>query len=234
MPSSIRWPAVAGTPFLAAAALVVLGGCHGDKTVSPEVSASAVEASHQSMPVEVDAAVAPDTLVAIVVDANNQPVSGAPVTWAVVTGTGTVSAVTTTSASDGTVTTVFTPSTTVETDTVTATAFALTPAPFSVSVTTGPAATVSAVSGNGQLGQAGTALAEACVVRVTDGVGNTVANAVVTWRATGGGTMSAGTATTNAAGQASATLTLGSVAGVDSVTATVAGLAPVTFIETGN
>jgi hypothetical protein len=59
------------------------------------------------------------------------------------------------------------------------------------------------VSGNGQSGQAGAALANPLVVRVTDAGGKPVVGASVNWVVAGGaGTLSATTTTTDASGTA--------------------------------
>ena len=93
--------------------------------------------------------------------------------------------------------------------------------------------TLKKVSGDGQGGQVGTALARPFVVSVTDQNGSAFAGAVVTFSVTaGGGTLSSSTATTDANGRARSTLTLGPDPGSNTVTATVAGLEPVAFTAT--
>ena len=72
------------------------------------------------------------------------------------------------------------------------------------------------------------------MVSVLDQNRSAFAGVVVTFSVTaGGGTLSATTATTDANGQASTTLTLGSDLGTNTITATVAGLEPVTFTASG-
>ena len=93
---------------------------------------------------------------------------------------------------------------------------------------------VSKVSGDGQGGIVGEQLATPFVVSVLDQNGSAIAEAVVTFAVTaGGGTLSAASATTNANGRARSTLTLGSEPGLNTVSATVAGLEPVTFTASG-
>ena len=85
-----------------------------------------------------------------------------------------------------------------------------------------PAAIV-VVSGGGQEGMAGSALAEAVVVRVDDAAGSPVAGATVTFSAAAGhGSADPATAATDAAGLASTTWTLGDAAGAQTLTASVA------------
>ena len=94
--------------------------------------------------------------------------------------------------------------------------------------------TLTKVSGDEQRGPAGTALAAPFVVSVLDQNRSAFAGAVVTFSVTaGGGTLSSTTATTDANGRARSTLTLGSQPGLNTITATVAGLEPVTFTASG-
>lgn len=89
-----------------------------------------------------------------------------------------------------------------------------------------------AVGGNAQSGQAGTALNDSLVIQVTDEFDNPVSDAVVTWT-TGSGTMSPSTTTTNSGGVARSRWTLGDDAGPQQAFATVAGIAdPVSFTAT--
>ena len=94
--------------------------------------------------------------------------------------------------------------------------------------------TLTKVSGDGQEGTVGKPLAKPFVVSVLDQNGSAFAGAVVTFSVTAGrGAMAATTATTDANGRARSTLTLGNDSGTNTVTATVAGLEPVTFTAFG-
>ena len=104
------------------------------------------------------------------------------------------------------------------------------------------AATIASTSGNSQSGTVASALANPCVVTVTDGNGDPVAGTSVTFAvgtvpsgATGASVSGTQPATTGVNGQASSTLTLGTKAGAYTVTATSSGLtgSPITFNETG-
>lgn len=103
-----------------------------------------------------------------------------------------------------------------------------------VSVTPGSAANISIVAGNGQSADTSSAVAIAPSVKVTDAGGFAVAEATVTFAvASGGGSIAPATATTDASGIASADKwTLGKLAGSNSVTASIAGGASVTFSAT--
>ncbi len=93
--------------------------------------------------------------------------------------------------------------------------------------------TLTIVSGDGQEGTVGEPLAKPFVVSVLDQEGAAFAGAVVSFSVSaGGGTLSSATATTDANGRARTTLTLGPEPGTNTVTATVAGLEPVTFTAT--
>ena len=95
-------------------------------------------------------------------------------------------------------------------------------------------------SGGGQSASVNSNLGSPFVVTVTDGYGNPISGTTVTFSITGtpggasGQNLSATTVTTNASGQASTTLHLGSVAGTYTVAATSGTLAgsPLTFTAT--
>ena len=100
---------------------------------------------------------------------------------------------------------------------------------------TGPSApyAIGMNGGNVQAATAGSALPLPLLVHVTDQYGVGFAGAVVTFTATGGATTTATTVTTDANGDASNTATLGTSAGIDSITASIAGVVvPVRFSET--
>src|SRR5262249_17433210 len=100
-----------------------------------------------------------------------------------------------------------------------------------------PPANLVLVSGSGQTGPAGQALANPFVVKVTDASGNPVVGVTVTFAVTaGGGALSSGSATTNSSGTASATLTLGPSAGTNTVTASLGSLSgsTITFSATSS
>ncbi|MGD2135985.1 MAG: Ig-like domain-containing protein, partial [Gemmatimonadales bacterium] len=113
------------------------------------------------------------------------------------------------------------------------------PVTFTATGTPAPAASMAAVSGDGQEAGAGAALPQPFVVVVQDAYGNAVPSHDVTFTVTAGGGDFDGLATvtvqTDASGQASATLTLGSTAGdPNTAEASSAGLSgsPVTFSAT--
>jgi hypothetical protein len=97
-----------------------------------------------------------------------------------------------------------------------------------------PNTSVTAVAGDNQPGLIGYRVNVRPAVRVTDASSAPVPNVTVTFAvAAGGGSVTGGTATTNAAGVAQVgAWTLGGSPGVNRLTATVAGGSPVTFTDT--
>ncbi len=166
------------------------------------------------------------TFTALALDSTEQPILGTPIVWAIdardtslarvpvdtigrvvaksVRGKARVIARTLTNQADTTI-------------------LAVQPKPAALAVT----------AGNGQSGPAGGLLAQPVTVRVKGSDSLGVAGVTVNFAvATGGGIPSAGTATTDSLGYASVGWTLGVTAGAQSMTATVAGLTPVTITAT--
>lgn len=105
---------------------------------------------------------------------------------------------------------------------------------ITATATAGAAASMTVQAGNAQTGLAGTAVAVAPAVRLTDQHGNPVSGAPVTFAVTsGGGSVSGSTVQTNAEGVAAVgSWTLGPAAGAQTLQATSGSLAPVTFTAT--
>ena len=177
-----------------------------------------------------------EPFVVSVLDEDGAAVAWAVVTFSVTAGGGILSATTATTDANGQASTTLTLilGSDAETNTVEATVEGLEPETFTATAV-GQAIpdNLAKVSGEGQEGTAGKALAEPFVVLVLDENGAAIAGAVVTFSVTaGGGTLSAATATTDANGQAATRLTLGSDTGPNTVEATVAGLESETFTAT--
>lgn len=100
--------------------------------------------------------------------------------------------------------------------------------------------TITKVSGDNQNGAAGATLTNPLVVQVKNSAGNPQSGVTVNFAVTsGGGSVSSASAVTDANGQASTTLTLGTVPGATSsvtniVSATADGVGSVTFSATAN
>ena len=89
------------------------------------------------------------------------------------------------------------------------------------------------VSGDGQQGRLDALLADSLVVEVTDQYGDLLEGAEVTFTVSaGGGTLTTETTTTDPAGRAATTLTLGSTPGPNTVEVAVEGLDPRLFTAT--
>jgi subtilisin family serine protease len=88
---------------------------------------------------------------------------------------------------------------------------------------------------DGQTGDPGTVLPKNLIVSVTDGNGNPVGGAPITWTVlTGGGTIVSSNAQTGPAGYATATFMLGPNPGEQTVEASTPGASPVVFTATAN
>ncbi len=182
---------------------------------------------------EVGAALA-DSLVVRIADRYGNPVSGGVVAWAP-TGGGTVSPVSSTTSAAGTAATRRTLGAAAGPQGATATAAGLKGSPVTFTMTALPAAPASLIkaSGDNQTAAAGSAVAESLVVRLLDGNGNGVPGRNVTFAiATGAGSTSPTSATTDANGRAATRWTLGTTAGGNSLIASSSGFS-VTFQATG-
>lgn len=164
-----------------------------------------------------------------VVDASNNPVSGATVTWTRTSGGGTLGAPTSTTGADGVATNTYKLGSTAGSETVTAAAGPATAA-FTFTASAGGASTIAIVSGDAQTGAVATLLPSPLVVRVSDVAGNPVANVAVLWAATNGTLAVSGP--TDSTGVASATLTLGTTLGAATATASLGNRQQVTFTAT--
>ena len=171
-----------------------------------------------------------------VLDEGSEAIAGVAVTFSVTAGEGILSSTTATTDANGHATTTLTLmlSSDTETHTVSATVEGLESVTFTATAV-GQAIpnSLEKVSGDGQKGTVGEALAEPFVVSVAAEDGSAISGVVVSFAVTaGGGTLSAATATTNANGRAATRLTLGSEVETNTVEATVAGLVSVTFTAT--
>lgn len=94
-----------------------------------------------------------------------------------------------------------------------------------------PSSTIAKVSGDNQTGAAGASLPNPLVVQVTDSNGNPQSGVPLNFAiASGGGSVSPSGAVTNASGQASTVVTLGTTDGTENtVNATAAGIGSITF-----
>jgi hypothetical protein len=106
--------------------------------------------------------------------------------------------------------------------------------PGTTAGTVGAATTLAETAGDAQSATVSTAVAIAPSVKLTDANGNAVASATVTFAvASGGGSVTGASQTTSASGAATVgSWTLGSTAGVNTLTASSTGVTSVTFSAT--
>lgn len=180
----------------------------------------------------------PQPLVVLVTAADGTPVAGVPVVWQVTAGGGSVSAASTLTDSIGRAAVLVTLGTSAgaNADTVAASVAQVShAATFTETATPAAPAVLALDAGNRQTGTVGRPLADSLVVVVRDAFGNASPGVSVGWVVTAGsGSLSASLMTTDAAGRAAVSWTIGTVAGPsnDSAVASVPGLAgsPVTFV----
>ena len=170
-------------------------------------------------------------LVVQVNDQNGDAFAGATVSFT--TTGGTLSTASATTGANGQASTSLTLPNTAGEYTVTASVSGLTDVTFTATASAVPlvATTLEIVSGDSQSGVVSTALANDLVVRVLDQNNNAFSGSTVTFSTTGG-TLSETSVVTGADGQASTSLTLPAMEGNYTVTASVSGLADVTFSAT--
>jgi plastocyanin len=169
----------------------------------------------------------------VTVTESGAPVAGESVTWSTAQG-GSLAATSLTDAS-GVATNIWVLGTVAGQQTAQASLSGATGSPVTFTATAGPgaAASLSKLSGDEQEGPINTQLAFPLVAKVSDQFGNGVPGVDVAWVATGG-TTSAATAATDAAGASTVSLTLGGNAGPIIITAASGTLSgsPQTFTAT--
>lgn len=164
-----------------------------------------------------------------------EPLDTVLVTFAVVSGGGTVASPTVRTTA-GKASTTWTLGPTVGSQTVTATVGTLAPVTFVATATVGAPAKITKLSVDPQTVTVGGTVASAPSVKVTDANNNPIPNLLVTFAvASGGGTITGGSPSTDANGVATATSwRVGNAPGANTVTAAASGIAtPVTFTATG-
>ena len=183
-----------------------------------------------------------------VLDEYGSALAGVVVSFSVTAGGGTLASSTDTTDVNGQARSTLTLGSVLGTNMVTATVGGLEPITFTATAVDQTPQTLTKVSGDNQAGPASTQLAAPFVVSVLDQDGEAFAGASVTFSVTAGDGMllsaadtnscavgsstSSTTVLTDANGQAATRLTLGSESGTNTVTATMAGIEPVTFTAT--
>jgi len=209
--------------LLSSTAVLVLWGCSGGDGGTEAKVATTVAVSPGS--INFDAIGATQVVHATVLDQHGTPMAGVPVTWSAGAGVATVAGLggdsaTVTSAGNGS------SAVTASTGSVSGNA--------SVTVAQVPAQ-IQKFGGDTQTGNVNGALAVPLRVKLVDRLGQGIAGKTVSFAVTtGGGTLSAASAVTEADGTAAVTWTLGGNLGAQSVTATFTGaaVAPAVFTAT--
>lgn len=221
MPARRSWFSAVLTALLAMVACSDSGGPSGPSAVA--VVSGGGQSGH------VNAALA-QPLVVRVTGSGGGAFAGATVAWTVTSGSATLAPTSSASDADGRATTVVTLGSTPGVLVVSASTSGLPPVTFALTAV-GPA-TLAVVSGNGQTGPVGGAMAESLRVALTGTDGLPYAGAAVSWAITAGaGTASPPVATTAANGEA-ATFLAPAAAGNLTVTASSGAATPATFTAT--
>ncbi|MEE9207820.1 MAG: Ig-like domain-containing protein [Gemmatimonadota bacterium] len=227
----------AGLIVLSGAFLV--GGCGGSPTAPPPPNGTnnTISAASGDNQTAATGAQLPSSLVARVSTSTGNPANGVSVTWSITSGAGaSLSATSGTTAADGMTSVDLTLGSAAGTYVVQA-AITGTSATFTATAETPVATTIQATSGDGQSGLVLATLPSPFVATVMDQFGNALVGQTVGFAITRGSAgspfISAASATTDAQGQASTTLTLGDKNGTYEVTAT-AGSASVPFSATAS
>jgi hypothetical protein len=210
--------------------LLLSGGCGGSDPGGPSGSGRISLDAGNGQAAPVATALAPYSV--LVEDASGTPKAGVPVSWRVLSGGGTVTPSSAVSSAGGIASAVATLSAVAGPQTVEASVegFGGSPVLFQSSGVPGPAAAIQLVGLDTLAGLPGTALGAPLTVRVTDQYGNARSGGAVAWQLVqGGGTLTADSTTAAGAnGLTSVGLTLGPVARLHLVRATL-GLSSVQF-----
>jgi hypothetical protein len=219
--------------YLVIVVLLASIGCGSDKTVAPPAATTIAANSSTSLSGVAGSAVSPSPSV-VVQDQYGDPMPGVPVSFTVLGGGGSVSSASVATDASGIATVSWSLGTTVGQNALQASADTLPAITFTATGTAGPAASMTKTAGDNQSSTPGATLPVAPSVTVKDANGNTTAGVAVTFAvASGGGSITGATATTNASGVATVgSWTLGPAAGGNTLTASAAGVASVTFTAT--
>ncbi len=209
--------------------------CSGDAT-APSVATTVTANSATSNTGVVGAAVTPSPSV-IVKDQNDSPMGGATVTFTVATGGGSVSAATVSTDASGIATVgSWTLGPVPGSNVLNATSGTLAGVAFTATSTAGAAASLAKNAGDNQTAPAAGVVPIPPSVVVKDAFGNPKSDVSVTFAvASGGGSVTGATVTTNASGIATVgSWTLGPVAGTNVLNATSEALSSVAFSATSS
>lgn len=212
--------------FSAIAAAVLAVACNDPASSTAAGSLKIVSGDSQTVAA---GAVLASPMVVRVLAQNGDPLSGTVVSWALTTAsTGTLAASTSTTDASGQASIGFTAGTIAGKAEIAASVESVFSVVFTQTIAAGAPSQLAKFAGDGAAGVAGSGVQ--VVVKTTDSYGNAVSGVTVNWAiGASGGTLSATNSTSDDAGLARVTLTLGATAGVYTVTATSGSFAPVTF-----
>lgn len=165
-------------------------------------------------------------LVLRVLDQHGNGVPNADVTWT--PSAGTIAPGSAATNANGEATTTWTLGQSAGPHTLNAAVAGLSAAQFTAAARAGPVSVLTLVGGSGQSATAGSSLPTPVQVRAQDSFGNPVSGAAITFAASDGGSFSPSTVTTDAAGNAAAQWTLGSVAGTQTATMSIGSVSVTT------
>jgi hypothetical protein len=178
-----------------------------------------------------------DPFVALITDANDNPAPGATVNWTIESGTGTLSTASSLSGATGLASSTLTFDTTAEIFSVKATLVANAESVlFSAEALAAQPNTFTIDGGDGQTATVGSPLPVQLSVKVLDQYSNPVPDIAINWvNLSGAGSLGAAQTSTDATGVATVSYTLGTIAGLNEISATVDGYALLTdtFNATG-
>jgi hypothetical protein len=218
-----------------AAAVVIMGvACKSDtKVTAPQVATSLIATTGTSGQIGTVGLVTAQPISVYVTDQNSNPMSGALVTWSIVTGKGTVDSATSTTNSIGDAVTHWTLGDTVGPNALQATLAGGASITITASGVAGPATSIAKVSGDSQTVASGGSSSQPLAVKLTDQFGNAVSGALVVWASPSGGTLSADSTVSDVNGMAQVTLATAASPQPYTITATTGILAAIIFTLTG-
>ena len=212
---------------------VLVAGCQSNAVTGPRiVGVAEVSGGLQAGTV---GSQLPQPLVVLVADQAGNPAAGVTINWRVLSGGGVVTPSQSTTGADGKAQATFRLGNLLGEQRAEA---AMSGAPvvvFSATANAAPASQLILQSGDNQTATVGSSVSAPLTVKAADAFGNSKPGISVVFSVTlGGGVTSSGSVVTGSDGLASVSWTLGATAGNQRVTATVAGVAPVSFNATGN
>ena len=171
---------------------------------------------------------------ALVTDSKGNAVSGAVITWTISSGNGSLASRSTTTNSSGLASDTLTLGTLTGNNKVVASTATGGNAVFGSEGTPGTAVSIGLSSGNAQTGTVGAPLANSLAVLCLDAYGNNSNSAQIDWTAGSGGDSFVYAFSSTSGGIATRPVTLGTVPGINTATATIKGTSlSYTFTETG-